>query len=211
MLGLCVIFSLETAVWTESVQGVRISLVFVLIRLLEWQQIVWQDIGLWRFLVVAITLLALTLMWLVSFLCGFWVCLGSQLNSARHKQCDVSNPQSRNVNVSTDEISLRIPDTQSPIADEVRQDNLDIKQSPEVADVAMSSVRSGNLEDSVSGIVLQDEVSQGKTDLSVPNRRTTVGEIVDSDCGAEAVVDTSAEVNADLIFGHKPKLKVPLQ
>ena len=86
-----------------------------------------------------------------------------------------------------------------------------ILNSPLITDVSMSSIRSGNLEDSVSGIVLQDEVSQRKPDLSVPNQRIKVREIVEKDYGAEAVVDTSAEVvNADLIFGHKSKLKVPL-
>ncbi len=47
--------------------------------------------------------------------------------------------------------------------------------------------------------------------ISVPNRRTTVREIVDSDCGAETVVDTSAELNAEVIYRHKPKLKVPIK
>ncbi len=84
---------------------------------------------------------------LVIFLSGLRVWLGSQLNSARHNRCGVINPQTRVV--STDEVSLRIPDTQSLIADEFKQDNVDIKQSPEVADVRVSLVQSGNLQDSV--------------------------------------------------------------
>ncbi len=111
-------------------------------------------------------MIAMALMRLVIFLSGLRVWLGSQLNTARHGRCSVDNPQTGVV--STDEVGLGIPDTQSPIADEFRHDDVGIKQSPEVADIRMSSVRSGNLEDSVSGIVLQDEVSQRKPDLSVP-------------------------------------------
>ncbi len=72
--------------------------------------------------------LALTLMRLVSFLCGFGVWLGWQLNSARYKRFGVSDPQARVVSV--DESGLMITDTQSPIADEFSQDSVDSKQSP---------------------------------------------------------------------------------
>ncbi len=40
-------------------------------------------------------MIALTLMRLVSFLCGFGVWLGAQWNSARHNRCGVNNPQTR--------------------------------------------------------------------------------------------------------------------
>ncbi len=71
----------------------------------------------------------MALMMLVISLSGLRVWLGSQLNSTRHNRCGVSNPRTRVV--SPDEVNLKIPDTQSPIADEFRQDTLDIKQSPD--------------------------------------------------------------------------------